>query len=97
MVCTNQSAKVTAIDVSEESLDRGRYLKDRCGLTNLELRLLPIEAGAKLGKRFELINCVCVCRQTASPGVGIRALAGVLRPHRTTRDRAVRPVRQSRS
>ncbi|MDT5170203.1 MAG: hypothetical protein QOD02_3534 [Mycobacterium sp.] len=39
---TNPSAKIVAIDVSQPSLDHLQYLKDKHGLRNVELHLLPI-------------------------------------------------------
>lgn len=77
---TNPSARVTAIDISEESLAHGRYLKDKYRLTNLELHLLPIEEVGALDQSFDLIMCTGVLHHMASPEVGIRALADVLRP-----------------
>ena len=77
---TNPAAKVTGIDISQESLDHGRYLKDRYGLANLELRLLPIEEVADLNRDFDLIMCTGVLHHLASPEAGLAALAGVLRP-----------------
>ena len=49
---TNPSAKVVAIDVSQPSLDHQQYLKDKHGLKNLELHLLPIEELSALGLDF---------------------------------------------
>ena len=76
----NPAAKVTAIDISEESLDHGRYLKDKYGLRNLEFRLLPIEEVGSLDQSFDLIMCTGVLHHMASPEAGMKALAGVLRP-----------------
>lgn len=76
----NPSAKVVAIDVSEESLAHGRYLKDKYGLTNLKLHLLPIEEVSSLGQSFDLIVCTGVLHHMASPPTGMKALADVLRP-----------------
>jgi SAM-dependent methyltransferase len=77
---TNPLAKVTAVDVSQESLDHGKYLKDKYGLKNLELHLLPIEEIASLNQDFDLILCTGVLHHMASPQTGMDALAGVLRP-----------------
>jgi len=76
---TNPSARVTGVDISEESLAHSRYLKDKYRLTNLELHLLPIEEVGALGQSFDLIMCTGVLHHMASPEVGIRALADVLR------------------
>ena len=52
---TNAAAKVVAVDVSQSSLDHQQYLKDKHGLFNLELHLLPIEELPTLGLDFDLI------------------------------------------
>lgn len=77
---TNRAAKVTAIDISQESLDHGQYLKDKYSLKNLELRLLPIEEVSSLNQDFDLIMCTGVLHHMASPQTGMNSLAGVLRP-----------------
>ena len=77
---TNPGAKVTAIDISQESLDHGKYLKDKHGLKNLELHLLPIEEVASLNQDYDLIMCTGVLHHMASPQTGMNALASVLRP-----------------
>lgn len=76
----NPEARVVAIDISEESLDHGRYLKAKHGLTNLDLRLLPIEEAATLDRCFDLIVSTGVLHHMASPEVGLRALGDVVRP-----------------
>ena len=77
---TNRAAKVTAIDISQESIDHGRYLKDKYGLTNLEFHLLPIEEVGSLDQGFDEILCTGVLHHLASPDAGMKALADVLRP-----------------
>ena len=76
---TNPSAKVVAIDVSQPSLDHLQYLKDKHGLQNLELHLLPIEELSALGLDFDLVVCVGVLHHLADPAKGMQALAGCLR------------------
>ncbi len=76
----NPASKVVAIDVSQESLDHGLYLKDKYSLNNLELRLLPIEEVSSLDQSFDLIVCTGVLHHMASPATGMKALADVLRP-----------------
>src|SRR3982074_3698268 len=49
---TNRDANVVAIDISQPSLNHQQYLKDKHGLTNLQLHLLPIEKLATLGLDF---------------------------------------------
>lgn len=77
---TNPQARVVGIDISQESLDHGRYLKHKHGLTNLELILRPIEEVSALGRDFDLIVSSGVLHHMASPQTGMDALASVLRP-----------------
>lgn len=77
---TNPGAQVVAVDVSRESLGHQQFLKDKYGLKNLELHLLPIEEIATLGRDFDLIISTGVLHHMASPEAGMKALAGCLRP-----------------
>jgi SAM-dependent methyltransferase len=77
---TNPSAKVVGIDVSQPSLDHQQYLKDKHGLQNLELHLLPIEELPALGLDFDLVICIGVLHHLADPANGMQAIAGCLRP-----------------
>lgn len=76
---TNPSAKVVAIDVSQPSLDHQQYLKDKHGLKNLELHLLPIEELSALGRDFDLVVSSGVLHHLADPHQGMQAIAGCLR------------------
>ena len=75
----NPAAKVVAVDVNQSSLDHQQYLKDRHGLWNLELHLLPIEEVPTLGLDFDLIVSTGVLHRLADPRVGLEALKGCLR------------------
>jgi SAM-dependent methyltransferase len=75
----NPGANVVGIDISQPSLDHQQYLKDKHGLTNLELHLLPIEELANLGRQFDLVVSTGVLHHMADPPAGLRALAGSLR------------------
>lgn len=76
---TNPSAKVVAIDVSQPSLDHQQYLKDKHGLKNLELHLLPIEELSTLGLDFDLVVCSGVLHHLGDPAKGMQELGGCLR------------------
>lgn len=76
---TNPAAKIVAIDVSQSSLDHHQFLKDKYGLVNLELRLLPIEDVATLGLDFDLVVSTGVLHHMADPLAGMKALANRLR------------------
>ena len=75
----NRSAKVVAIDVSQSALDHHQYLKDKHGLQNLELHLLPIEEVSTLASEFDLIVSSGVLHHMADPLAGLKALGGCLR------------------
>ena len=71
---------MVAVDISQPSLDHQQYLKDKHGLWNLELHLLPIEELPTLGLDFDLVVSTGVLHHMADPLVGMKALAGCLRP-----------------
>ena len=76
----NPDARVVAIDVSQPSLDHHQYLKDKYGMKNLELHLLPIEDVHRLKRDFDLIASTGVLHHLAEPEKGMKALAQCLRP-----------------
>jgi SAM-dependent methyltransferase len=71
---------VVAVDVSQPSLDHQQYLKDKHGLFNLDLHLLPIEELPTLGRDFDLVVSTGVLHHMADPVVGMKALGSVVRP-----------------
>lgn len=75
----NRLAKVVGVDISQPSLDHQQYLKEKHGLWNLELHLLPIEELSTLGLDFDLIVSTGVLHHMADPPTGMKALAGCLR------------------
>ncbi len=75
----NPAAKVVAVDISQPSLQHQQYLKDKHGLSNLELHLLPIEELPTLGLDFDLIVSTGVLHHWTDPLIGMKALAGCLR------------------
>ncbi|MGH3560258.1 MAG: class I SAM-dependent methyltransferase [Mycobacterium sp.] len=77
---SNPAARVVAVDISQPSLDHQQYLKDKHGLWNLELHLLPIEELPTLGLDFDLVVSTGVLHHMADPLVGMKALARCLRP-----------------
>ena len=76
----NPKAKVVGVDISQASLDHQRYLKDKYGLDNLELQLLPIEELPTLGRQFDLVVSTGVLMVMADPQQGFNALAKCVRP-----------------
>lgn len=76
---TNPTARVVGTDVSQASLDHQRYLKEKHGLKNLELQLLPIEELADLGPDFDLAVSTGVLHHLTDPKQGMVALSECLR------------------
>ncbi|MGH6681141.1 MAG: methyltransferase [Bradyrhizobium sp.] len=76
---TNPLARVVAVDVSQPSLDHQEFLKQKCGLANLALHLLPIEELPTLGLDFDLIVSTGVLHHLTDPLLGMTALARCLR------------------
>lgn len=76
---TNPGSHVVAMDVSESSLAHHRLLKERYGLSNLELHHLPIEEADTLHRTFDLVICTGVLHHLADPKEGMRAIARCLR------------------
>jgi SAM-dependent methyltransferase len=68
------------VDISQPSLDHQQYLKEKRGLWNLELHLLPIEELPTLGLDFDLSVSTGVLHHTADPSVTMKALGACLRP-----------------
>ena len=77
---TNPTARVVAVDVSDASLAHHRYLVERHGLNNLELRRMPIERVGELERDFDLIISTGVLHHMDDPQAGALALAQRLRP-----------------
>jgi 2-polyprenyl-3-methyl-5-hydroxy-6-metoxy-1,4-benzoquinol methylase len=77
---TYPEATVTAIDLSESSLD---YARRQCGLVgapNIRFIRLDLHKVAELGERFDAIYCSGVLHHLPDPENGWRALEAVLQP-----------------
>jgi SAM-dependent methyltransferase len=72
------AARITAIDISENSLGHTRELQQKYKLDNLDLRHLPIERVHELGRTFDQIICTGVLHHLPDPDAGLRALRDVL-------------------
>ena len=75
------NAHVTGIDVSNASIEATAKLKRKHSIHNLELRQLPLEAVAELGRNFDQIVCTGVLHHLRDPLVGLCALRDVLEPN----------------
>jgi 2-polyprenyl-3-methyl-5-hydroxy-6-metoxy-1,4-benzoquinol methylase len=73
-------ARITAIDISETSLQHTRDLQRKYDLQNLDLQQLRIESVEKLGRTFDHIVCTGVLHHLPDPDLGLRALREVLSP-----------------
>lgn len=78
--CQNPNWKVLGIDVSDASLSHQRSLKERHGLSNLELLEIDLTHIAQLDRTFDFITCTGVLHHLEDPDKGLKALASVLRP-----------------
>jgi SAM-dependent methyltransferase len=74
-------AQVVGIDVSATSIEKTEALKRKYDLENLEVRQLPVERAAELGRRFEHVVCTGVLHHLPDPDAGLRALRDVLAPN----------------
>ena len=74
------ASQVTAIDVSATSVRCTEDLRRTHGLTNLEVRQLPIDRVHELGACFDQIVCTGVLHHLENPDAGLAALREVLKP-----------------
>jgi SAM-dependent methyltransferase len=77
---TNRAAKVVAVDTSQPALDHQQFLKDKYGLSNLELHRLPLQEVQTLGRDFDLIVSTGVLHHLPDAAAGMKALGACLRP-----------------
>jgi SAM-dependent methyltransferase len=73
-------SRVVGIDICSASLAHERYLQDKHGLGNLELRQCRVEDAARLGESFDFIDTSGVLHHLPDPAAGLRALGRVLEP-----------------
>jgi SAM-dependent methyltransferase len=73
-------AKVTAIDVSEASLDYARRQCAKLGIANVRFIKLDLHDVADLGQRFHAVHSAGVLHHLPDPERGLKLLAGVLHP-----------------
>jgi SAM-dependent methyltransferase len=72
--------RITAIDISEASLD---YARSRCaanGIDGIAFQRLDLHEAGRLGKSFDAIMCTGVLHHLPDPEKGWEALVGVLKP-----------------
>jgi ubiquinone/menaquinone biosynthesis C-methylase UbiE len=73
-------ARVTAIDVSEASLDYARQQCANFGIGNVRFVRLDLHDVAELNQRFHAIHCAGVLHHLPDPEQGFKLLAEVLHP-----------------
>ena len=78
--CQHPTWNVVGIDVSGSSLAHQQFLKDKHGLSNLELIEMDLSRIGELEKQFDFITCTGVLHHLDAPDEGLRALAGALHP-----------------
>jgi SAM-dependent methyltransferase len=74
-------ARITAIDVSAESIAFTRELKHKYALDNLDVQRLEVEQVSELRQTFEHVVCTGVLHHLADPDAGLRALCDVMEPN----------------
>jgi SAM-dependent methyltransferase len=73
-------AQVVGIDVSAAAVAFTQELKTKHRLENLQVRQLPVERAADLGRCFEYVVSTGVLHHLADPDAGLSALREVLEP-----------------
>jgi SAM-dependent methyltransferase len=73
-------ARITAIDISSESLDRARALQELYQARNIAFHQLAIEEVHELGESFDQIVCTGVLHHLVNPDEGLCCLRDVLDP-----------------
>ena len=73
------NSRITAIDISEHSLNHTQMLIDKHRITNIDLHRMPIERITDMRKNYDLIISTGVIHHLPEPAAGLRALRSVLR------------------
>ncbi|HJV40651.1 class I SAM-dependent methyltransferase [Caulobacter sp.] len=76
----NPDSQVVGVDISDASLGHQRFLRERFGLTNLELYQGDLRDVGKLQETFDLVVSTGVLHHMADPLEGLAALKTVLAP-----------------
>jgi len=71
-------SRVMGIDFSKASIEATEKLKRKHSIHNLELRQLPIESAAVLGRPYDYVVCTGVLHHLPEPEAGLGALRDVL-------------------
>lgn len=74
------NARVTAIDLSGESISHTQHVLDKYQIRNVELHQMPIEEAGKLNQKFDLIVSTGVLHHLPDPNAGLQVLQELLRP-----------------
>ncbi|HAI12185.1 MAG TPA: class I SAM-dependent methyltransferase, partial [Phycisphaerales bacterium] len=77
---SNPKATITAIDLSNKSLDHTRMLLAKYNCTNVTLHQMSLELAPTLNQKFDLIVSTGVLHHMPDPSVGLSALRDCLKP-----------------
>ncbi len=73
-------ARVTAIDLSSDSISHTQHVLDKYNIRNVKLHQMPIEDAGKLDQQFDLIVSTGVLHHLPDPDIGLTVLQNLLRP-----------------
>jgi SAM-dependent methyltransferase len=79
-VLASEDCAVTAIDLSRASMAYAKRALETAGFRNIDYQVCDILEAYRLGKQFDVIECMGVLHHMADPLAGWRSLAQTLRP-----------------
>ena len=75
-----RDSQVLAVDVSPDALAYAKRMAARHGIGNIDFLEADILSLDRLGRQFDIVECIGVLHHMADPAAGWRALSDVLRP-----------------
>lgn len=75
-----KDSQVLAVDISAEALAYAQRMAAKHGIENIEFLQADIAGLEKLGRQFDIVECIGVLHHMADPAAGWQALTSVLRP-----------------
>jgi ubiquinone/menaquinone biosynthesis C-methylase UbiE len=80
MAMNYPQADIAAVDFSETSLNKARWLAKEHGVKNVRFYNLPIEQLPELGQTFDFVSASGVLHHLPDPAAGLKAIGDVLDP-----------------